>query len=165
MATDSLVFRQRLAKALSQGGLNVRAVAAEVLLLLPGEFVDQYEQLFLEVWKAPGVAGGIRVGDENAESPEALKWRTSTSQVETRGTASPKGSGSLSKGLGVKNTRAEATKYWADRKLRKLAREIKARLADEDSPLRRCTGARCRRLAEDTWNYCPNCGAPTMEDE
>ena len=165
MTGESIVFRQRLAKALSAGGLNDKAVAAEVLLLLPEQFVTSYEELFLGVWKAPGLSGGVRIGDAEAESPQALKWRTSTSQTETRGTASPKGSGSTVKGLGIKNTRAEATKDWADRKLRKLAREIRARMADEDAPLRRCTGRKCRRLAEDTWNYCPNCGAPTQEDD
>lgn len=132
-------------------------------MLLPAEFLDQYESLFLSVWKAPGLAGGVRVGDVDAEVPVALKWRVSTGQTETRGTASTKGRGSTSKGLGVSSVRADATKQWADRKLRKLAREIRDRLTDEGSTIRRCTGPRCRRLAEDTWNYCPNCGAPTED--
>jgi RNA polymerase-binding transcription factor DksA len=132
-------------------------------MLLPAEFVDQYEALFLSVWKAPGMAGGVRIGDEQAEVPVATKWRVSSGQTETRGTASTKGRGSLAKGLGVSSVRAEATKQWADRKLRKLAREIRDRLTDEGSTIRRCTGARCRRLAENTWNYCPACGSPTEE--
>lgn len=165
MTVESSLFRQRLAEALSRGGLSDQAVAAEVLLLLPGDFVDQYESLFLEVWKAPGIAGGVRVGDENAEAPTVTKWRTGSGQVETRGMASSKGRGSTAKGLGVKNVRAAATKQWADRKLRKLAREIRARMSDEDAAMRRCTGARCRRLAEDTWNYCPQCGSPTQDED
>lgn len=164
MATDSTVFRQKLAEALSRGGLSDQAVAAEVLLLLPSDFVDAYEVLFLESWgNGPG-HGSVRIGDVDGESPVATKWRTSTNQVETRGTASTKGRGSTSKGLGPKNSRAAATKQWADRRLRKLAREIQMRLSDEDAPQRRCAG-KCRRMAEDTWNYCPNCGAPTEEME
>lgn len=163
MATESNLFRQRLAEALSRGGLSDQSVAAEVLLMLPGDFVDQYEALFLSVWSPPGVAGGVRVGDVNGETPVATKWRVSSGQVETRGVASTKGRGSTSKGLGVKNVRAEATKQWADRRLRKLAREIRDRLNDGEARLRRCTGPRCRRLAEDTWNYCPSCGSRTEE--
>lgn len=166
MTTESVAFRQRLARALSDGGLSDRSVAAEVLLLLPSEFVDQYEDLYLRVWAAPGSAGGVRIGDPDAEVPTTTKWRTSSSQTETRGTASTKGRGNLSKGLGVKNTRAERTKEWADRQLRKITREIKARMTDDgDDPMRRCSGARCRRIADVTWKYCPNCGAPTQEED
>lgn len=163
MTSESVVFRQRVAEALSKNGLAERQVAAEVLLLLPEQFLTEYEVLWLEAWK--GLAGGVRIGDENAESPVALKWRMSTSSVETRGTASVKGRGSTVKGLGIRSSRAHATKEWADRKLRKLAREIRARMNDEDLGIRRCTGAKCRRLAEDTWNYCPHCGSPTQDEE
>lgn len=159
MGTDGLVLRTKLAEALRRNGLNERAVAAEVLLLLPGEFLDQYEDLWLRVWP---IGSSVRVGDPDSENPVATKWRTSTSQTETRGTASPKGAGSTSKGLGVRDAKAAATKDWADRKLRKLAREIKMRMTDTDASLRRCAG-KCKRLAEDTWNYCPHCGAPTEE--
>lgn len=162
MTIESILFRQKLAEALRSNGLPERTVAAEVLLLLPGDFLEQYEQLWLSVWP---IGGGVRVGDVDAESPAALKWRTSTSQVETRGTASTKGRGSTAKGIGPRSTRAMATKDWADRKLRKLAREIRNRMEDKDSPLRRCVGPKCRRLAEDTWNYCPNCGSPTAEED
>lgn len=165
MTSDSIAFRQRLAKALTVSGMNDRAVAAEVLLLLPQAFLDEYEALYLSVWSNPGMSG-LRIGDADAESPVANKWRTSSGQVETRGTASPKGSGSTSKGLGVKDSRAEATKDWADRRLRKLAREIRDRMSDDaGSTVRRCTGPKCRRLAEDTWNWCPSCGAPTEEQD
>lgn len=132
-------------------------------MLLPAEFVDQYEALFLSVWRAPGVSGGVRVGDPEAEVPTAVKWRVSSGQTETRGTASTKGRGSISKGLGVADTRAAVTKEWVDRKLRKLARDLKTRMADEDAPVRRCTGPKCRKLAEDNWNWCPFCGAPTEQ--
>lgn len=159
-ATETILFRQRLAEALSRGGLSEQAVAAEVLLLLPAEFLTAYEVLYLEVWQGSG--GGVRVGDPEGETPRATRWRTSTNQTETRGTASTKGRGSTSKGLGIKSTRAAATKEWADRKLRKIAREIQMRMSDEDGRVRRCAG-RCKRLAEDTWNYCPNCGAQTEE--
>lgn len=163
MTSESVLFRQRLMKALAQGGLNERAVMAEVLMLLPESFLTAYEVLYLDAWQR--VSGSLSYGDENAEVPKATKWRTSTTQTETRGTASPKGSGSISKGLGVKNVRAEATKQWVDGRLRKLAREIEARMSDQDTPMRRCTGTRCRRIAENTWAFCPACGAPTMEDE
>lgn len=161
MTTESTVFRQRLQRALAAGGLSDKSVAAEVLLLLPGDFLDQYEHLYMAVWP---IGSGVRIGDVDAESPVATKWRVRTSETETRGTASPKGHGSTSKGIGVRDVRAAATKDWADRRLRKLAREIKARMTDDGSVgMRRCTGPRCRRLAEDTWNYCPACGSSTEE--
>lgn len=161
MSTESLVFRTRLANYLRANGLSERAVASEVLLLLPSEFLDRYEELWLQVWGAPGMAGGVRIGDPDAEVPQATKWRASTNETETRGTASTKGRGSTSKGLGVKNIRAQATKEWADRKLRKIARELRDRMSDDGTTIRRCTGPRCRKLAEDTWNWCPFCGAAT----
>lgn len=75
-----------------------------------------------------------------------------------------KGRGSISKGLGVKDTRAAATKEWADRKLRKIARELRERMTDDGSMgIRRCTGPNCRRIAEDSWNWCPFCGAATEQ--
>lgn len=157
---DSIVHRQRLAEALSRNGLSERAVAAEVLLLLPSSFLTAYEVLYLETWQK--ASGSISYGDETAENPTATKWRVSTNQTETRGTASTKGRGSIAKGLGIKSTRAQMTKEWADRKLRKLAREIEMRMSDQEGKVRRCAG-KCRRLAEDTWLYCPNCGAPTEE--
>jgi RNA polymerase-binding transcription factor DksA len=163
VATDSLLFRQRLANYLRSNGLPERAVATEVLLLLPTDFLDQYEELWLRTWGAPGMSGGVRIGDPDAEVPVATKWRASTSETETRGTASVKGRGSTSKGLGVRDVRAAATKEWVDRKLRKLARELRDRMTDEGRTIRRCTGSKCRRLAEDTWNWCPTCGAPTEE--
>lgn len=163
MTSDSIAFRQRLARALTVSGMNDRAVAAEVLLLLPGQFLDEYEALYLATWP---IGSGVRIGDADAESPVATKWRTSSGQVETRGTASPKGSGSTSKGLGPKDSRAEATKDWADRRLRKLAREIRDRMSDDAGVgVRRCTGTKCRRLAESEWNWCPSCGSPTEEWE
>lgn len=131
-------------------------------MLLPEQFLAEYEVLYLETWQK--ASGSISVGDENAEHPVPLKWRTSTNQTETRGMASKKGAGSTSKGLGHKNARAAATKDWADRQLRKIAREIRARMSDEDSVLRRCSGGRCRRIADATWLYCPACGAPTQDE-
>lgn len=160
MTSESIAVRQRVAKALAGAGLAEQQVAAEVLLLLPESFLTAYEVLYLETWQK--ASGSISYGDEAAENPVATKWRVSTNQTETRGTASTKGRGSISKGMGIKSTRAQMTKEWADRKLRKLAREISARMNDEDGSVRRCAG-KCRRLAEDTWNYCPNCGSPTME--
>lgn len=131
-------------------------------MLLPEQFVTEYEVLYLETWQK--ASGAIRIGDPDAENPVPLKWRTSSGQVETRGMASKKGAGSTSKGLGIKSDRAAATKDWADRQLRKIAREIRARLSDEDSVMRRCSGARCRRIADTTWAYCPACGSPTQDE-
>jgi hypothetical protein len=160
---ESIRERQKIAEALSRAGLNDQAVAAEVLLLLPEQFLTEYEMLWHQVWRAPGLSGGVRIGDESAEVPRAVRWRVSSGQTETRSTASTKGRGSISKGLGIRDTRAEATKQWADRQLRKVARGIRDRLSDETAPMRRCTGARCRKLSEDTWNYCPFCGSPTEQ--
>lgn len=161
--TDSVRFRQRLAEALSRGGLNERQVMAEVLLLLPEQFLTAYEVLYLETWQK--ASGSVVVGDPNAEKPVAVKWRTSSGQTETRGGASKKGHGSVSKGLGIKSVRAAATKEWADRRLRAMAREITQRMGDEDTPIRRCSGARCRKLAEARWVYCPYCGAATQDED
>jgi hypothetical protein len=166
---DSVVFRQKLAEALSRGGLSDQAVAAEVLLLLPADFLDQYEALFLEAWKAPGMGevGGVRRDPDAAVAPgKGVKWRVTSGQTETRGGATGKGGGGPASGLSPRNLRAQGTKEWVDRKLRKLARDIRTRMSDDEGPgVRRCTGPRCRKLAEDTWNWCPFCGAPTEDVE
>lgn len=162
MASESVLIRQRVAEALGRAGLSDQAVAAEVLLLLPVDFVDQYERLFLAAWKAPGTRETAQPSEAGVASPRATKWRTASGQTETRGAASTRGR-PRGRGIQAGDLRAQSTKEWADRKLRKLARDIRSRLADEDVGVRRCTGRTCRRLAEDTWNYCPNCGAPTED--
>lgn len=164
MARDDQTTRRRRGLALSAAGMSEQQVAAEVLLLLPSEFLDAYEQVFLAAWGGPGVSGPRPADPESAASPaRPTRWRTSSGQTETRGAASTKGRARGGGGVSVRDIRAQATKEWADRKLRKLARDVRTRLQDEAGGIRRCTGSRCRRLAEDTWNYCPNCGAPTED--
>ncbi len=129
-----------------------------VLRSLPNAFLDSYLALNVASSSSSGV---VSVGKKSAKAVT----RTSTSQTETRGPAKSAKAG-LSHRHVITYERALVERRKVDRKLRALAREIKAFLdgphADPvRSGVRRCT--RCKTFTDSNWNYCPDDGAPTEE--
>lgn len=149
-------LRAELMRALRDaGGLDPFALEREVLDALPEDFVFRYEMLWLRVY------GRRQPGVDNPVASARRVTRVSTNQTETRGPAKPR-TGPMIPGV-VGNEAALLFKQRLDRKLRTLAREMRAWL-DRDTVkagVRRCT--KCRRYAEDTWVYCPWDGSPTEE--
>jgi hypothetical protein len=141
-------------------GLMGVDVAREVLRLLPSGFLREYEGLCLRAFSP---LNGVSQGSPDAAVAAArpTRARTSTGQTETRGGAhNHKRQGLSTRGV-IKSEAAVMLKRRIDRKLRQLARDIRA---EEDQPrneMRRCT--RCRTFAEGDWLYCPRDGAPTEQ--
>jgi acyl-CoA synthetase (AMP-forming)/AMP-acid ligase II len=148
---------KRLATALSSAGLNDRQVMAEVLMMLPEGFVSAYEQVYLAAYGS----GAVRVSDNPRQGVKKNDVRIRSNQADRVGGVGVGKKSSASRGSVVHSGHALTVKTFADRKLRALARDIRARMGDDSGSLpRRCAG-RCKRWADTEWNYCPNCGGPT----
>lgn len=158
--------RLALIKSTVDAGLSARSVAAEVLLMLPRPFADTYEQVFIRIYGS----GGAAVQDaDTVTAPARRTARLSSSSTETRGAAK---SGGRKQGVSnktvIRDGRALAAKEGADRKLRKIARELAQAMAGRDDVptiVRRCTGPTCKRWADDTWAWCPWCRSATEDVE
>lgn len=131
------------------------SIAAEVLLLLPEDFVRAYEGLYTDMI-------GVKRDDnpDSARSSAKRAVRVSTGQepqMNTVGGAGGRGFGPRSP---VSSDEAQSIKSRVDRKLRKIAREL---TKGERSNPRRCTGKNCRKWAEPDWVWCPYCKAATED--
>jgi len=128
--------------------------------LTPPPFLEAYELLFVETY-----GSGAIVQDETHihGSGKAQRGRTSSDQVETRGGAIQKKKLSASQKNVVKSQRAFNEKTKVDKRLRKIGKEIYEFLNKEQhKPTEwwmRCS--KCKKHAEDEWQFCPRCGAPT----
>ena len=154
------VDAKRLASALSAAGLNDRQVAAEVLLYLPETFVERYEEL----WHRAYGTGAVSVSDVGRSGVVKNDVRLRSNQADRVGGVGVGKKASARVTSVVHSGHAVNVKQRIDRKLRALAREIVAAMADGDARItmpRRCAG-RCARWADPEWNYCPNCGGPTQ---
>lgn len=153
-------YAQGVAEGVRKQQVRLRLMADE-LRMMPEALVDAYGALCVEALK-DGTEGGR--GEDVRVPPRGRPWRTTTGQTETRGLAKASSKKGPRGGPSVKSTRLLALKSSVDRKLRKIAREIERdmmRVAKE--PPRKCT--RCGKYAEDTWNWCPFDGAPTVSED
>lgn len=128
---------------------------------LPDGFRENYLALCLKALARP--VTGYR--SDGVVSSTPTRVRTSTGQTETRGGAKP---GKKLAGASTKNPAgndgAMAYKARVDRKLRKLAREMRVWLNDDRAAkqsVRRCT--RCGRFGDEDWSFCPYDGAMVQE--
>lgn len=140
---------------LSHAGLSLRSVAAEVLLYLPTDFSSAYEELWL---KAHG-QGILEEAEKLRVNSKRVEGRTKSDGVDTMAPAKDGKKRGAERTLGHKDEKALATKQRVDRKLRKIAREIRG----EVSIPRRCTKPSCRKYADADWTHCPYDGAATEE--
>lgn len=136
---------------------------------LPRDFMFCYEVLVHRGVAIPGSA--VRGGqgyDETAVTgirPRGGLGSSRSGEPELRLAASGR-RGSQGSGKAVIRDE-EAVLYRAriDRRLRKMAREILGWLEEGRTvrTTRRCTGKKCRRLAEEGWVFCPACGASVSD--
>lgn len=131
---------------------------ADAVRTLPTDFVSVYESLFLASLRTD--RGGSSDAGEVGVAGARRVTRVSTNQVETRGGSkgSRKSGGSADL---VRSQRMLEFKGRVDRRLRKIARDIKAEMRDaqgDSELLRRCTV--CRTFGESGWLYCPKDGKP-----
>lgn len=128
--------------------------------LTPAAFLEAYELLFVETY-----GSGAIVQDDNQihGSGKAQRGRTKSSDVETRGGAIQKKKLSASQKNVIKSQRAFNEKTKIDKRLRKMGKEILEYLNKEATTnpqfYMRC--AKCKKHAEDNWEFCPRCGHRT----
>jgi len=128
--------------------------------LTPAAFLEAYELLYVETY-----GSGAIFQDENAihGSGRAQRGRTKSDAVETRGGAIQKKKLSASQKNIIKSQRAFNQKTKVDKRLRKLGKEILEFLNKEQTQkieyYMRC--AKCKKHAEDEWQFCPRCGHAT----
>lgn len=128
--------------------------------LTPAAFLEAYELLFVETY-----GSGAIVQDDNHihGSGKAQRGRVKSTDVETRGGAIQKKKLSASQKNVIKSQRAFNEKTKIDKRLRKMGKEILTYLnreaATNPSYYVRC--AKCKKHAEDEWQFCPRCGSET----
>jgi hypothetical protein len=128
--------------------------------LTPAAFLEAYELLYVETY-----GSGAIFQDENAihGAGKAVRGRTKSTDVETRGGAVQKKKLSASQKNVVKSQRAFNQKTKIDKRLRKMGKEILDYLNKEAQNQQnfymRC--AKCKKHAEDEWEFCPRCGSKT----
>lgn len=143
------------AKTLLSAGHPPSSVAAEVLLLLPEDFVRAYEGLYTEV---VGVKRDANPDSARSSAKRAVRVSTGQEpQMNTVGGAGGRGFGPRSP---VSSDEAQSLKARVDRKLRKIAREL---TRGERAHPRRCVGKNCRKWAEPDWAWCPYCRSATED--
>lgn len=145
-------YESAIRKMHSSGQMKGVAVANELLLLLPPEFVQAYEELF---WRALADPSSV----QRKEGLDKAKGQTGTvlgseTQLQAAGT----GKRFRNTGFLVKSDKALARKTWVDQKLMGLVDDIRASLRGESLKTRQCKGLRCRRMLDRKWEYCPSCG-------
>lgn len=128
--------------------------------LTPQAFLEAYELLYVETY-----GSGAIVQDDNHihGTGKAQRGRTKSSEVETRGGAVQKKKLSASQKNVIKSQRAFNEKTKIDKRLRKMGKEIFEYLNKEANNkvdfYMRCS--KCKKHAEDEWQFCPRCGAST----
>lgn len=128
--------------------------------LTPAAFLEAYELLFIETY-----GSGAIVQDDNHihGTGKAHRGRTKSSDVETRGGAVQKKKLASSQKNVIKSQRAFNHKTRIDKRLRKMGKEILDILNKEQATnpqfYMRCS--KCKKHAEDEWEFCPRCGSHT----
>lgn len=143
--------RKARIKGLLEAGMSANTVAAEVLLYLPDRFLLEYELLFHQAWSTADAYGSKKGVDER------------------RGTEGSRRGSSASMGQSAPNERALLVKQRVDRVLAKqadvmAAERVRAATEQGGGVVRRCAG-QCKRLCEQSWLYCPQCGSRTEDVE
>lgn len=128
--------------------------------LTPQAFMEAYELLYIETF-----GSGAIVQDDNHihGSGKAQRGRVKSTDVETRGGAIQKKKLSASQKNVIKSQRAFNEKTKIDKRLRKMGKEILEYLNREAQTQQkfymRCS--KCKKHAEDNWEFCPRCGNKT----
>jgi len=128
--------------------------------LTPAAFLEAYELLYVETY-----GSGAIFQDDNAihGAGKAQRGRVKSDAVETRGGAVQKKKLSASQKNVIKSQRAFNQKTKIDKRLRKMGKEIFDYLNKEQATqpnfFMRCS--KCKKHAEDEWQFCPRCSAPT----
>jgi hypothetical protein len=161
---------RRLTEIFAAAGMKSNRAALELLYLLPDSFLSAYEEVFDRALKLDGSSATGALKD----AAELGKAKGGTSATTGKKTQLSGGAGKKYKLYWtVKNDAALELKHSLDKKLRRLAREIRQDLADSDVMAAggkvegKCRCGRCGQIMNRDWNFCPGCGqhAPLTIEE
>jgi hypothetical protein len=173
---------RRLVETMSAAGLSEGSISREILFLLPRDFVMAYEALYHRAVRT-GLEGRrdieVEVTDKKGEGTG--EYETLGGVVKARGGRRSRlaegeslgGMAGARKGKAYKQAwtvadeRALDLKHKMDKRLRKIAREVKVFLEGEmegstgeggEQERKKCAGKGCGKWLEHGWKYCPFCG-------
>lgn len=172
---------KRLAERLGAAGLPQSQIALQVLYLLPREFVDAYSALYHRALRVAGDTGrppsegrtnmvddgkgGVKEEVVGVGPRVSGARKSKLSEGSTLGgMAGAKKGKAYKRAWVVADEIALEKKIGVDKRLRKIARELRALVdAGEDSGVgderKKCSGKKCGKFLEMGWKYCPSCGA------
>lgn len=144
----------RLTEIFASSGIGTDRAAMELLYLMPKDFLQVYEELFERALK---LGGGSATGSlkETAEVGKANAGRSGD-----RGTRPMVTDGKRYKQYWVvKDDNALEIKKGLDKRLRRIAREIRAEMNTGEGGARGRDGcSRCGKMMADGWLFCAWCG-------
>jgi len=161
--------RDRLTEIFAAAGMKSNRAALELLYLLPPDFISAYEAVFEKALKLDGSSATGALKD----AAELGKAKGGTSATVGKKTQLSGGAGKKYKLYWVvKNDSALELKHALDKKLRRLARELRADLSDSEvmaaggKVAGKCRCDRCGMIMSRDWNFCPGCGqhAPVLRN-
>jgi hypothetical protein len=145
--------------------------AETVIAFLPSGFLFAYEQLVEQGYSSRQFGGNpasplSQASQIKGKSPRKTSGRLNSGHVDKTLMAG-KGKRPSPPEIQMQSEKAVNYRKNIDRRLRRLAREIKAFLAGEagensGAVSRKCAG-KCGKLGEADWMYCPRCGGPMRE--
>ena len=135
--------QRKFTDLMASAGITQDRMATELLYFLPRDFVDAYSNLFHDIFQLD--AGANARGQRLVKDAELAR---------TKGSAKTNGK-RHKKHWVITNPKAFATKEKVDKKLRKIAREMRASQEDKQSQL---TCSNCKKYMEEDWTYCARCG-------
>lgn len=172
---------KRIAEWASSAGLRQSEIALAVLYLLPKDFRDAYEALYHRALKVEGDKGareswvektekGLGTGEYERAGGVGKASGARVSRLKEGETLGQMGGASGGKtykrAWTIADEKALEMKSRVDKRLRKMARELRGFLEDAEDreegrgaeEQRQCKGKSCKKWVDAGWKYCPWCG-------
>lgn len=170
---------KRLAEFMGSAGLRQSEIALAVLYLLPKDFRDAYEALYHRALKVEGDKGAreswieLKGDDEGMESTRlggvgkaSGARRSRLKEGETLGgMAGASGGKTYKRAWTIADEKALEMKSRVDKRLRKMARELRGFLEEAEGGAedrvgeqKQCRGKNCKKFLDSGFKYCPWCG-------
>jgi hypothetical protein len=147
-------LRTRLAEIRASAGVPHSQISLEVLYFLPQAFLTQYQEMFVRALKSDGGEDQRNRSQQEAGQVEKAAGGSTGRRYK--------------KSFVVLDEKALDLKSTIDKRLRMVARDIRAGLAGESEEAREAGGptrcGRCGTFISRGWKYCPKDGSPQVID-
>lgn len=132
---------------------------------LPRPLREAYELLFCAAYGSePAVSAGDPAVERGAGKRQT---RTSSGQAEGRVPGAPAATKKFGQSQRhvIKSRAAYELKLRTDRRLRRVAQDIREELSGEADARTVNACSRCGRIGEDEWRFCPSCGFAMQKED